>query len=58
MSWYQTISVLLCVYCIWGLGPAVYNFVHAQRFTISLAERVFYTALFVNLILAFAGTPW
>jgi hypothetical protein len=58
VSWYQTLSLLVALYCSWNLLPPLYAMFNGMPFKISFLERLFFTALFMNLGLAFLGTPW
>ncbi len=59
MSWYQAISLLAALYFSWNLVLPMYALFNGQKMTISLVERLFFfTALFMNLALAFLGEPW
>jgi hypothetical protein len=58
MNWYQAISLLAALYFSWNLLLPLYNLMNGQRMSISLLERLFFTALFMNLALAFLGEPW
>jgi len=58
MSWYQTLSLLAALYFSWQLLVPLYRLMNGQQLQISLLERLFFTALFMNLALAFLGEPW
>ncbi len=58
MSWYQALSLLAALYFSWNLLPPAFALLNGKQYTVSLLERLFFTALFMNLALAFMGRPW
>jgi len=58
MNWYQAISVLVVLYFSWELLVPLYKIINGQDFRIPTTYRIFFTLLFFNLLLAFAGPPW
>jgi hypothetical protein len=58
MSWYQAISLLAALYFSWNLLPPAFALFNGHQYSVSWLERLFFTALFMNLALAFLGEPW
>ncbi len=58
MNWYQAISLLVAMYFSWNLLPPAFALLNGKPYSVSLLERLFFTALFMNLALAFLGEPW
>ena len=58
MSWYQLISLTIALWAVWDLLPIAYGIMHKQSFTIGWIFRLVFTAILVNLALAFLGKPW